>query len=192
MDSKIIWFLLGGGVGSAITYFLTKKHIQDVADAEIELIREVYSEEAAQKKAKKKAEEESKPTKITEPDRKIVEDIASRQGYRTPYGSYFNDSKSADTKSKMIEIIEPDKFGDIEEYSQINMQYFKQDDFLVYMTSGPRSKEDVVLDRDATIGPDALKNFGLYEDNYIHVVNYDRQAYYEIECIDDHVRFSGD
>lgn len=179
---NMLYFIGGGMIGAGISYFLAKKHFEKVADAEIEAIRDLYAEK--KNDAKEQEHEEPKLPVIEKADVKIVEDIAARQGYRKPYGSYFNGETSEKPKAKnRIRLISPDDFGEIEEYAQIIMEYYAKNDILAYASSGPRGDEDIVNNREEIIGTEALKNFGKYDENFIHVVNEERQTYYEIERI---------
>lgn len=161
----ILTFALGAAVGSVATWKLLKTTYEQIAQEEIDSVKEVFSKRA-------KADEDEGTYEPTEAD-------ASK--YKTIVNNYvgYSDKKEEKGGSEFMDvktpyIIPPEKFGTEDDYDEITLIYY-QDGVLAY-----DSNDEVVEDVDELVGPDALGSFGEYEDDSVYVRNEGHKTDYEI------------
>lgn len=95
---------------------------------------------------------------------------------------YTNKSDNEDLKMpEGIHIIEPDEFGEEEDYEVESLTYYKDkivaDDF-----------DNIIEDVDSVIGRESLNHFGEFEDDCVYVRNDNTKTYYEILWDNDNYR----
>ena len=137
--------------GCGATYIALKKKYEDLAQEEIESVKEVY-------KKKQDVQEEVS----NQVDANTAESIIKQSGY-SPIR--YNETKS-------IQVISPDEFGDNLDYDKIELTYYT-DGFLA-------DDDNNIINDIRKIVDDALDHFGDYEEDVVMVVNHDLQVYYEI------------
>lgn len=185
MNDKI-WFMIGGFVlgaisGGAATYFLTKKKIEEKAEAEInsvkeyftvpkvELKREDTAKEATENKPDVIAEQATKKPSLTEYARKLKDG---------GYTNYSDKDANPDPKDEAVErsmkpvVIHPNNYGDDETYDQVSLT--------LYADGVLADEDDTILNADEVLGEGALDRMGEYEDDALHVQNSLRKVYYEV------------
>ena len=151
-------FTLGAAISAVVTWKIVKTKYEQIAQEEIDSVKEMYARKAADQEAEEKLE--------------------TLNGYKAEvekYAAAIPDTKggSESMDDDEPEVIPPDEFGDIEDYEQIGLVYYA-DDVIADDLGVP------VADPDAIVGPDALGSFGEWEDDSVHVRNDERKAYYEI------------
>lgn len=178
----------GAAVGSLITWFVTKKicekKYKEIADKEIASVKENFTvpKEITDSIIEKKKEVSKEKSIAKEATNKL-----SLSEYAKNIKSYVNYSNSESKEevgydglkrinfkpSGKIEIIEPDDYGDDEEYDQISLTLY---------ADGILADEDdrVINDVEGLIGEGTLASIGKYEDDAIHVKNEGTKCYYEI------------
>lgn len=185
---NILIFLLGGAVGSLVTYKIMEEEKNRIIKEEIDDIREHFV---------KKTERE----KILEEDNSLSQDIcdnkkASIDDYvslleKTKYSQYSeadieNESAKFDNYKKETTqirtepyVISPEYFGDKEDegYDLITLYYFND-----YVLTDENDEPVCVKD---TVGENALGSFGEYEEDSVFVRNDVLKADYEILLIDE-------
>jgi hypothetical protein len=190
-NTSIILSCIGGAaVGSLITWFVTKKIYEkkyaDIADKEIASVKEKFTvpRDTVESIIEKKKDLSKEKTIAKEATNKL-----SLTEYAKNIKAYVNYSdKSTEATESVgtdglkrisfrpsgkIEIIEPDDYGEDEEYDQVSLTLY---------ADGILADEDdrVINDVDGLIGEDTLSNIGKYEDDAIHVKNEITKCYYEV------------
>lgn len=177
---KLIFaFMIGTGVGSAITWKLVKEKYSAIAQEEIDSVKEVYSKKHREieedeginivTESKDADEEEDADGWINEYDHQYAEyrKIASKYGH--------NDEKvSSYIKDDGPEVIPPDEFGEYLNYDTESLTFYEGDGVLT------DDRDNVVEDVEIMVGPNALDSFGEWEDDRVCVLNNATECYYEI------------
>lgn len=155
MNSKTILFLsfiMGVAAGSVGTWYCVKKKYEELAQEEIDSVKEVFL----------KREKESYAV------------LLQKQGY-TNYSdmNVEEDVDKNDTKSVKPYVISPEQFGDNEDYETISLTYYS-DQILA------DENDEIVEDVEQTVGFESLSHFGEYEDDSVFVRNDEKKCDYEI------------
>lgn len=151
--SALLAFAAGAAVGSFITWRCVKNYYEQIAEDEINSVREVF-----QKREKEPVRSRSK-VEMDEYGEKLQE-----CGY--------SESKD-DSLEKRPYVISPSEFGDIDEYAKISLTYYSNNVLA-------DENDEIVEDVDETVGIDSLTHFGEYEDDSVFVRNDARRCDYEI------------
>lgn len=198
--TKALIFAAGAAIGSAVTWKLVKTKYEQMAQEEIESVREYY----------RKRESDIPDSGNTESvreyyDRKVKEAIdkaadnrvkADDEEYRQQLKDLgYNPEDESEPKEEIVEevpyedfdpeedaicIIEPDEFSQFADYEYVYMTYFSRDNVLV-----ADDTDEVIKDIDSVIGADSLDHFGEYEDDVVHVRNNALKTDYEIVRVDE-------
>lgn len=178
MNNKSLGYLfifsLGAAIGSAVTWKICKEKYEQIAREEIASVKEVFSNRL------RDIDSEDQPDPEV-PD--VTEDEETTTAYEQMARSY--DTASTTTRSDRKEdsvsgpcIIDPDEYGEIEEYDCITYSYYA-DGVLTDEVDEP------VSDIEDTVGEEALSRLGK-PDKYgnpvdeIYVRNDNTRCYYEI------------
>ena len=152
----ILIFAAGAAIGSAVTWKLVKTKYEQIAQEEIDSVKEVFAKRAAMKKPS--LEEYKAKLNDLEYD---VEEKEEKE-----------DEESMDETNNTAYVISPDEFGDCD-YETVSLTYYADgvvtDDF-----------DEPIDNVEELIGPDALDSFGEYEDDSVFVRNDEKQCDYEI------------
>ena len=189
MVKNLFIFAAGATIGSAVTWKIIKTKYEQIAQEEIDSVKEVFS-----RRLENKLDESEDPDDDDydddndsddfnydfKPDKneiKAMNDKVKNLGY-TEY------SKKKNKKSKCKEVrrdeddelvpyvISPDDFGETG-YDTVSLTYYSDnvlaDDY-----------DEVVEDAELLIGNYSLDSFGTYEEDIVHVRNDETQTDYEI------------
>lgn len=172
---NFITFVLGVAVGSVVTWRYVEKKYEQIAQDEIDSVKEVFSKREAEftedTEVQIKADNaRGKPS--------IIEYAAHlhEQGY-TNYSDMV-DEKPEEVKEEPMSIdkpyvITPEEFGDLDDYETISLTYYA-DQILA-------DDNDVIVDDiEDVVGFDSLNSFGEYEDDSVFVRNNRLKCDYEI------------
>ena len=156
----IFAFSLGAAIGSIITWKLIKTKYEQIAQEEIDSVKEVFS------KKHKELEEE----KIKNPNYDRYAAVLKRENY-----SSNNEQKGGSEPMENSKpcIITPEEFGEDGDYEIISLNYY-EDEVLT------DDVDDVIYDWENTVGEDFPDHFGEYEDDSVFVRNDRLKCYYEI------------
>lgn len=198
---NILCFCFGGVIGGGVTYFLLKKKFDARVDEEVQSVKDLYSSKFEEINNTKNNENsnaevtEKKEDKASENKSKSFKNSIKKQEKQAPidYANYYSNSnggnvnaKENDNTQKAAEVvpekkpskksypvvISPDEFEDDEDYETI---------YLTYYSDGVLADEmDNPVKVESTIGKGALKHFGEYEDDLLHVRDDKAKIYYEI------------
>lgn len=109
---------------------------------------------------------------------KIIEEKAQKKGVELATGLYKTESDPEDIRKpeQAIEIIQPEQFGDEDDYETSFLTYYADDELVFDGETTPVDKNDVSM----LIGNEALKHFGEFMPGAIHVRNHNYHKDYEI------------
>lgn len=167
-------FVLGAAAGSAATWFIVKKKYEQLAQEEIDSVKEAFSRRNKIEEIEEEAEEEAEVVnEILEEKRKSVKEYAEelrRSGY-TNYANADILEESADRPH----VISPEEFGELEDqgFETISLTYYA-DQVLA------DDDDRVITNVDDIVGYDSLTHFGEYEDDSVFVRNERLKCDYEI------------
>lgn len=167
---NVIAFVLGGTVGSLITWKLLEKKYKDIANEEIEAVREHYRSKL--EPVCDMANEVSLPYANTE---EFKEDKSNYNKIITDLGYVSDDATlivNQGEEGVAPYVISPDEYGDLPGYDT---------DSFTYYADGIVANDDyeIIDDLDNLIG-DGLMHFGEFEDDAVHVRNENLKCDYEI------------
>lgn len=165
--ASFLIFVVGACVGSAVTWHYTKKYYEDLANEEIESVKEKFS-------SKKKEKESEAPKKVD--TTKSISDYAKELA-KNDYVNYSTtaEEKKDDIVTEIPFVISPDEFGELEDegYRKISLTYY---------ADGVLADDDdeIVEDVEGWVGEESLTHFGEFEPDSVHVRNHRLKADYEI------------
>lgn len=179
-------FIAGAALsGLAVWKYLDKKY-KERSDEEIASVKEHFTVPKPEKKVEKeepKTEEKkdkmekakNKPsiieyTKLVKDNKYVDYSTGAKEEPKTGHYPWDKDEPKDDGK---IHIIEPEYFGENEAYDQVSMTLYA-DGILAY------DDGDVIVEHEERLIGDALEHMGEFEDDAIHVVNQEKEIYYEI------------
>lgn len=187
MNSKLLYFLsfiVGASAGSLITWKFVEKKYKQIAQEEIDSVKETYAKmrkddleakqadlEAAKAKLHPAESEKVETPKVQPEEVKEYEDVITRHNY-TSYSNNINE-KGGDVMTDRPYIIPPEDFGDYPDYETISLTYYNDK----VLTD---EYNEIVDDIDDLIGEDSLNHFGEYEDDSVFVRNDALKVDYEI------------
>lgn len=183
MNNKTMCFIafsLGAAAGAVVSWRLLKKKYEQIAQEEIDSVKEVFSQrhstlteevEGAQEKMADNAEEKKEADDYS--------NMVDGLGYR----NYSDISKKAPVSTRKEYVMGPyviteDEFGEIDEYETNTLTYYS-DGVLA------DDVDDVIEDVEDTIGHESLMNLGPQDDRLhlvdsVYVRNDDKKCDYEI------------
>ena len=192
----IISFAAGAAIGSVATLMLVKSKYEQIAQEEIEEVREVYMNAIRKTEEVDDEHEESAPVneapKVAE--LKSYKDVVKGSGYIN-YGNITEAEVEEMVKEKTKEIVEecndilkktedkvnnkpyvihPDEFGD--EYNVVTLVCYNDKVVTTYDTGEVLTDEEV----EKLVGLDSLSRFGEYEEDSVFVRNDSIKVDYEI------------
>ena len=169
--TNLLIFAVGTVVGSAVTYTLLKTKFEQMAQDEIEEVRNLYL---------KKTEELNESNKETSSESKVSEYEKTLNNLK--YMNGIEDEKEEESmKEDKPYVISPNEFGELDGYETNSLTYFA-DGVLTDDTN------TVIDNVDEVVGTDSLTRFGEYEDDSVFVRNDRHECDYEILL--DNRRFS--
>lgn len=180
---NLLCFVAGAAIGSVVTWKLIEKKYKDLADEEIESVIETFKNRRPRiTKDEVKETVEKVINKWKEP-KETVEDIVTAEGYSIENEEEIDEDDESnytvnvDNDDTVITpyVIEPERFGEYNEYGTKTLTYYS-DNVLTDEIDNPITSEEMVT----MIGPDALDNFGEYEDDSVYIRDEMNEMDYEI------------
>lgn len=176
--SKLLIFISGIGLGSAVTYMVVKNKYERLIQEEIESVKAVFSNrdnwEPVDSEKETEVEVEAPVNKKKEQlamDLGQYEEILNESNYKNYAG------KKEENKVDRPYVIEPGEFGEMDGYETVSLTYYADevvtDDF-----------GEIVDDVDDIIGLESLSHFGEYEDDSVFVRNDAKRCDYEILMVE--------
>ena len=173
--SKILLFVSGACVGSVVTWKLIEKKYQQIAQEEIDSVKEAlgYVNQRSDKSETEEDDEDAKED--VGAARKEIERIVREQGYDYNAVSKKEGNDEKEEEESMNEkpyVISPEEFGDCD-YKTVSLTYYN-DDVLTYENG------EVIHNIDELVGEGSLDTFGQYEADSVFVRNDDLKTDFEI------------
>lgn len=172
---NFMMFVIGVAVGSVVTWRYVEKKYEQIAQDEIDSVKEVFSKREAEftenTEARIKANNAKEKLSVIEYAARLRE-----QGY-TNYSDLV-DEKPEEVKEDPMTVdkpyvIAPEEFGDLDDYETISLTYYA-DQILA-------DDNDVIVDDvEDVVGFDSLNSFGEYEYDSVFVRNDRLKCDYEI------------
>ena len=180
---NLLCFVAGAAIGSVVTWKLIEKKYKDLADEEIESVKETFKNRKSRiTKDEVKETVEKVINKFKEP-KETVENIVTSEGYytedeeETEEDDESNYTVDVDPGVEVIlpYVITPEQFGEYDEYGTKTLTYYA-DNVLTDEIDSPITSEEM----ETMIGPDALDHFGEYEDDSVYIRDEMNEMDYEI------------
>jgi hypothetical protein len=172
MSSKTIAFLMfaiGAAIGSVTTWQHVKKKYEQIAQEEIDSVKEVFSK----KESNTDADIRTKAEQVKEkPDVVKYAERLDKHGYVNYSGGIIDDEKGERMLNKPY-VISPEEFGELDWYDKIGLSYYA-DQILA------DENDELVEDVEGVVGFESLSHFGEYEDDSVFVRNDRLKCDYEI------------
>lgn len=189
----VLIFVLGAAAGSLATWKLIEKKYKDIAQEEIDSVKDTFSKMKKNEYPDKledypdfeefddsdNVEEEPKPEQKIDRNNKpdIVEyaKILSETGY-TNYAERQDKKEKKGVEPVEDErpyVISPDEFGEKDGYENVTLTYYADGVLTDYF-------DNVISNVDEVVGFDSLDHFGEYEDDVVFVRNEKMETDYEI------------
>ena len=180
---NLLCFVAGSAIGSVVTWKLIEKKYKDLADEEIESVKETFKNRKPRiTKDEVKETVEKVINKWKEP-KETVEDIVTAEGYSTEDKEYTEEDDESnytvdvDPGVEVIVpyVITPEQFGEYSEYGTKTLTYYA-DNVLTDEIDNPITSDEM----ETMIGPAALDHFGEYEDDSVYIRDEMNEMDYEI------------
>lgn len=164
---NVLTFIVGAAVGSAVTWKLLKTKYEQIAQEEIDSVKEVYS---------RRSESAKKPDEEPHEEEYNLGQKVADLGY-TSWDQYIEESNRRKEDEPMLRdrpyVIPPEEFGDADGYDCISLNYYA-DGVLTDDWDNP------IEDVESMVGKESLTHFGEYEDDSVFVRNDHMKAEFEI------------
>lgn len=164
---KFAFFTVGAAIGSAVTWKLVKTKYEQLAQEEIDSVKQIFHQHRMPVNSVYGAHPEAK----TESNVKKSDTITEYKNYASNYTSE-NEEKGEPEIMDRPYVISPEEFGE-GDYETISLTFYA-DKVLTDETG------DIVEDVDNLVGLDSLTHFGEYEDDSVFVRNDATNTDYEI------------
>ena len=180
---NLLCFVAGAAIGSVVTWKLIEKKYKDLADEEIESVKETFKNRKSRiTKDEVKETVEKVINKFKEP-KETIENIVTSEGYytedeeETEEDDESNYTVDVDPGVEVIVpyVITPEQFGEYDEYGTKTLTYYA-DNVLTDEIDSPITSDEMIT----MIGPDALDHFGEYEDDSVYIRDEMNEMDYEI------------
>ena len=167
----ILIFSIGAAIGAAVTWKTLITKYEQIAQEEIESMKEYYSK-SSDAKPDSDISEDSIPEEEAidigdnkKPDLASYADIIKKEYYNySDSNSHVNTEEVEDVKNPNIRIISPEEFGEEDGYRTLSFTYYA-DEVLT------NEANEVVENVDDIVGSESLTHFGEYEDDSVFVRN---------------------
>ena len=179
-STKFIFaFVLGSAAGSAITWKIVKTKYEQIAQEEIDSVKEVFA---------RRLDEYNDGNAPVEDEPELTEEEIEKAEYVTIIDNYNNVSNQNEEKGGSATmnvgsapyVITPEEFDELDEYDTSSLTYY--DDGVL-----TDEYDEIVENIDDIVGIDSLQHFGEYEDDSVFVRNDRLKCDYEILL--DHRRY---
>lgn len=179
----VVLFAAGAAVGSVVTWKLVKTKYEQLAQEEIDSVKEAFARinqneddtcDDCEEESSDSVSHSAKPSPGAKPSLAEYAKRLNDEGY-TDYSTTKTEQKGGSAMPSEHYVIPPDEYGDEADYALVELRYF-EDGVLT------DSWYNVITDEEAEdmIGLDSLKHFGEYEEDSVHVRNDRLKVDYEI------------
>lgn len=179
MMIKLFIFTAGAAIGSAVTWSVLKTKYEQIANEEIESVKQYYKTKEVEEQLAKEIEEGVKNIANKSDEDLEREAKEAYESYAKRYSSGQDERPGQKVEKKEEEnvekpyVISPEEFDEIDEYEAISLTLYA--DGVLADDQG-----NIIDDVEETVGKDSLNHFGEYEDDSVFVRNDERRCDYEI------------
>lgn len=171
MNNKIVLlaFITGAAAGVAGTWNYAKKKYEQIAQEEIDSVKEVFAKRDI---SGKDIAEEIKDADKNKPS---ISEYAARL-QNEGYTNYSDMNAEKEEEKEVMDkpyVIPPESFDDYDEYDTVSLTYFS-DHILA------DENNEIIEDVEEVVGFESLSHFGEFEDDSVYVRNDARKCDYEI------------
>ena len=180
-STKLFIFAAGVAFGTAVTWFGAKRYWEQVANDEIESMKEWLArrvEEQDEKAEEQSSEPAEKPTSPSmKPNLMEYAAMVKDLGY-TDYSRRTEEPEKEAKEDEEVDdmdrphVIEPEEFGECD-YEEVSLTYYADG----VLTD---EQDNLIEDVDGMVGEDYAEHFGEYEDDSVFVRNDRLQTDFEI------------
>lgn len=172
---NVLFLAVGAAIGSAVTWKFLKTKYEQIAQEEIDSVKEVYLRKSKEdtetlESVKQALEKMGKVSKPIQDSYEVMKEKISNLGYSSI------DEEGKEREQMPIEkpyVISPDAFGDADGYDVVSLNYYA--DGVLTDDWG-----DIIGNVDDIVGEESLTHFGEYEDDSVFVRNDRLKTDYEI------------
>ena len=168
---NILIFAAGAAIGSAVTWKMLKTKYEQIAQEEIDSVKEVFSRRENDVKIEIKPSSDSKPIVKEKPD--LAEYAKMLKELKYASDEVENEEKGGNDPAYDPYVISPDEFGEIDDYETVSLSYYEDG---VLADDWDNEIEDV----ESLVGEESLSHFGEYEEDCVYVRNDRYKTDYEI------------
>lgn len=170
----LVMFAAGATIGSAVSWQLAKNKYKQIADEEIQSVKDAFSKK-----------ENDVNTKLSTANAMLKKNMINNDLNSTHKDAYkdilttnkYLYSENTNTKKEVPEtgpyVISPDEFGELDDYETISLTYYSDKVLADDM-------DQVIDDYMVCVGNDFMNHFGEYEDDSVFIRNDVRKCDYEI------------
>lgn len=177
MKQKILYlvmFAAGATIGSAVAWQLAKNKYKQIADEEIQSVKDAFSKK-----------ENDVNTKLSTANAMLKKNMINNDLNSTHKDAYkdilttnkYLYSENTNAKKEVPKtgpyVISPDEFGELDDYETISLTYYSDKVLADDM-------DQVIDDYMVCVGNDFMNHFGEYEDDSVFIRNDVRKCDYEI------------
>lgn len=177
MKQKILYlvmFAAGATIGSAVSWQLAKNKYKQIADEEIQSVKDAFSKK-----------ENDVNTKLSTANAMLKKNMINNDLNSTHKDAYkdilttnkYLYSENTNAKKEVPKtgpyVISPDEFGELDDYETISLTYYSDKVLADDM-------DQVIDDYMVCVGNDFMNHFGEYEDDSVFIRNDVRKCDYEI------------
>ena len=172
--TSFFMFAAGAVIGSFVTWKMMDQKYRQMADEEIESMREYFSNKSKKiehvELEDNDEEDETETYEVAEKDVRDYEGVLEKVNYS---GYTTVSTKEVEKDMTGPYVITPEEFGELKEYETIELTYYA--DFVL-----ADNRNNPIEDVDDVIGLDSLDHFGEYEDDSVFVRDDERKIDYQI------------
>lgn len=170
----LVMFAAGATIGSAVSWQLAKNKYKQIADEEIQSVKDAFSKK-----------ENDINTKLSTANAMLKKNMVNNDLNNTHKDAYkdilttnkYLYSENTSAKKEVPEtgpyVISPDEFGELDDYETISLTYYSDKVLADDM-------DQVIDDYLVCVGNDFMNHFGEYEDDSVFIRNDVRKCDYEI------------
>lgn len=165
--SKIIVFAAGAVVGSAVTWKIVKTKYEQIAQEEIDSVKEFYSmrQKNVCESTEDSEEVEAEESAFDEEDMEDYEEMIEKSGYTTESNETIQNDGEAKKEMDRPYVISPSEY-DENGYDTITLKYYENN--VLVDEFGGVMPEDIW---EEYVGADFAEHFGEYEEDSVFVRN---------------------
>ena len=168
-------FILGATVGALVTWKITKTKYEEIAQEEIDSVKEVFSKRysSSEKKSVPSKNKEEKSEESVEVEAEVIDPTDDEKKEYANYAKMYTTENQVQEKRDKPYPITPEQFGEYDDYDTISLTYYS-DEVLADDANEP------IDDIDDVVGIDFVDYIGEYDAYVAYIRNDKYRCDYEI------------